>query len=156
MNTTIKDFSTPLKIAFPNWAPAFDSICHHASLGNSVVIRQLPTDEEKGPCYGRAVLARRTAAARSWPARWHILAESSSIIIRHCRSTSHTVGCCVSHQLAIQSPCPLGTCSARPVVAWKLKNRRVDHQQGNVCCCWSSATASCVTQHCLSTTGWQW
>lgn len=103
MNPTIKDFSAHIKIVFCSFCKlssgVCDSICHHACPCNSVVIWQLLTDEEKGLCYGRAVLGRQATADGSWPAHQQMLAESSISSTHQCLSTSHCVGSCVSHRV---------------------------------------------------------
>lgn len=90
MNPTIKDFSAPIKTVFCSFtnlsSSTCDSICHHA-LSNPVVMQQLLAGEEKGPCYGRAVLERKGTSARSWHQQ-------------HTPAPLHKphMGCCVIHQ----------------------------------------------------------
>lgn len=134
MNPAIKAFIFPTKTVFHSFCKLTsgicDGICHHACPCNSVVIWQLLTDEEKGPCYGRAVLGRQTTAAGSQPAHLHMLAESS-ISSSHRSAPLHKPRRGMLCQppawrLAAGWPCPLGNlfCEARGNVETQKQESR--------------------------------
>lgn len=164
MNPTIKAFSAPIKIVFHSFckltSSIFNSICHRACPCNLVVIWQVLTDEEKGPCYGRAVLGRQTAAAGSQPAHLHMLAVSS-ISSSHQSTPLHKPQrgmLCQppAWQLAVSWPCPLGNlfCEA----CGNMETQKQESRSPKRMCLsllMKRVPDSHMTQCCMSGAGWQ-